>query len=154
MANQTAIDDLARSGPSEGNGSTPKRVAVNFSELAGDVMHLVELQASMLKVDLLGSYRQLLRGIILIAAAAAVALGSVPLLLGAGAAALHTLFDLGWAASAAIAAACGLSIAAIAGYAGWATARRSQPLTRSIREFQRNMAWLKQIITRDQPPKI
>jgi uncharacterized membrane protein YqjE len=147
MANQTTLDDSDRMSTAEVNGSPPKRVAVNVSELASDVLRLMELQAAMLKVDLLENYRKLLRGILLIIAGLTLALGSIPVLLGALAALLHESLNLGVAASTAIAAACGLLLAIGAAYIGWTTARRSQPLTRSIREFQKNMAWLKQVIT-------
>jgi len=151
MANQTTINDqLLESTPEEMNGSPPKRVAANFSELAGDVARLVELQAAMLKADVLASYRKLTRGLILIAAGAAVAIGSIPVLLVAVAAVLNAAFDLGWAGSAAIAGATGLLIATIAAYVGVSAARSSQPLTRSMREFKRNMVWLKDVLTRDQ----
>jgi len=151
MANQTSINDqLVEPSPGGMNGSPPKRVAANFSELASDVARLVELQAAMLKADLVASYRKLTRGIILIAAGVAVALGSIPVLLMAVAAVLNTAFDLGWAASAAIAGGCGLLIAIVAAYVGLSAARQTQPLTRSIREFKSNMVWLKDVLTRDQ----
>jgi len=150
MADQTTMNEqMVESSPAEMNGSAPKRVAANFSELAGDVARLVELQAAMLKEDFRLSYRKLVRGIVLLAVGVAVALGTIPVLLASLAALLNMLFDIGWAASGAIAGAIGLIIAGIATYVGLSAARDSKPLTRSLREFKGNMVWLKEVLTRD-----
>lgn len=134
---------------SESNGSTqfpPRKVARNLGEFVHDVVTLAELQADLLKVDARKSAKQVISPAILLAAAACIAIGCVPVALTALA---YGLIELGLAhwLGFLIATICGLAIAGGVGLFGW---RRFKSIGSAFKpskeEFTRNVHWVKGVL--------
>lgn len=125
-------------------GSPPRRVRRNLSELAHDVVTLVELQVQLLAVDLRDARKSAGLAIGQLAAAICLGLGAVPLLLFAVA---HVLIEYAQCPAAAAYAAVGVVAAVVAGLLLWTGSRQSAralgTIQRSRAEFEETLRWLK-----------
>lgn len=127
----------------------------SLNQLAKDVITLCELQAELLQVDLRDWLRTCLAPSLALAAAAAiVALASMPLVLLSLAYCLVEFAGLSVAASMLIAAGVGLLIAAICGWLAWRIVQRQRgTFNRFNVELARNVRWLKQVLSRPPAPE-
>jgi len=137
---------------STGNGTTtnvrPMTVARNARALAGDVLELVELQTDLLKVDAADWTKRLILPLVLIAAAVGLGIGCIPILLSSLAEALVAWLHINQALALLIAGAVGLVLTAICGLTGWLRLRGSfMVFSRSREELQRNIRWLRRVLT-------
>jgi hypothetical protein len=132
-----------------GNGRTaaPRAVVENLGEFVHDVVTLSELQARLLVADLKDFRSGATVPAGLMALAAIVALGTVPVLLMGVAWMFVNYGGLaeGWAFLAATAI--GLMTAAVLGGVGWLLFRRRlAALERSQVELERNITWIKSVL--------
>lgn len=130
------------------HGDSPQRaVARNTAEFLHDVVTLVELQASLLKIDT----RQCLAGLVMPAIALAVGamllLSCLPILLASIALLLVETLDWTLAQAFFCALGIGLLVGGIACLAGAMFIRRSfQHFERSRSELVQNVTWIKQVL--------
>jgi hypothetical protein len=131
-------------------GDSPQRaVARNAAEFVHDVVTLVELQASLLKIDL----SQCLAGLIVpgavLVVGAILVLSCVPILLASVALLLVETLDWSYAQAFFCSLGGGLLVGGIACLAGAVYIRRSfRQLERSRTEFIQNFNWIKQVLRR------
>jgi hypothetical protein len=125
-------------------GSPPRRVRRNLSELAHDVVTLVELQVQLLAVDLRDARKTAGLAIAQLAAAVCLGLGAVPLLLFAVS---HVLIESARWPPAVAYAVVGIAAAGVAGLLLWTGSRQSAralgTIQRSRAEFEETLRWLK-----------
>ena len=137
------------------NGSTaspPRAVAKSMGELTQDIVALAELQFELLRIDSREGFKRMLIPLGLFLAAAAVAVGSVPVALVFLAALLVQAAGLSIAAAFLIATLVGLLAAGTIGILAWITARGAlRVFARSGEEFTRNFAWIKRALQRPAP---
>jgi hypothetical protein len=130
-----------------GKSAAPRAVVENLGEFVHDVMTLSELQAKLLVADLKDFRSGAIMPAGLMALAAIVALGSVPVLLMGIAWMLvdYNVLSTGWAFLAATAI--GLIAATVLGGVGWLLFRRQlSALERSQVELERNITWIKSVL--------
>lgn len=127
----------------------PQAVAENVNELKQDLLTLVRLQWELLAADVRECMVRLRTPLVLTASAAVLALGAVPVLLFACAAALHALgVPLAWAQ--AIVGLIALAIAAGLTMLAWRRLRAAAAvMQRSRDELQRNIESLKELMMQD-----
>lgn len=125
----------------------PVAVARNMSQLAHDVVELAELQTAMIRLELHGWWKKLLLPSGLLVAAAAIALGCIPILILSAAYGLAQATSLSMALCLLIAAVGAAVIAAGIGWLGWIRLQVAQaPLSESRRELSRNLRWVKTVL--------
>jgi hypothetical protein len=129
--------------------SPPRAVARNTAEFLHDVVTLVELQGSLLKIDI----KQTLTGMIVpgvVAVAGAILLLScMPILLASIALLLVETLEWTYAQAFFCALGIGLVVGGIACLAGaWYVRRSFDKLERSKSEFVHNVSWIKQVLKR------
>lgn len=116
--------------------------------LLADISELAELQARLLASDARCLLASLIKPAILGAVGLAILLGTVPILVLAGADAL--VQQLAWSPPLAKLAAAGVAILVAAGLAGIAVVRIRRcgpPLLSSLSEFEKNMETLREMLT-------
>ena len=127
----------------------PQAVAHNVNELKHDLLMLVRLQWELFAADSRECGARLRAPAVLAACAAILALGAVPVLLFALAAALE-MFGLPPALAQAIVAAIAIAVAAgLAGYAWQRLRAAAAVMQRSRDELQRNIESLKELMMQD-----
>jgi hypothetical protein len=123
-----------------------REVKHDMGEITRDVVTLAELQAELFRLDAREAAARLMAPLVLIGSAAAVALGTVPVVLACIAEALVAAGLPNWLAFL-IASLLGGIAAASAGLAGWKMARTPfQSFRRSSDELRRNIEWLKRTL--------
>jgi hypothetical protein len=130
-----------------GRSAAPRAVMENLGEFVHDVVTLSELQAKLLVADLKDFRSGATIPAGLMALAAIVTLGTMPVLLMGVAWMLvnYAGWAEGWAFLAA--AAIGLVTAAVVGAVGWLLFRRQwAALERSQVELERNITWIKSVL--------
>jgi hypothetical protein len=132
----------------ETDHSPRQEIRHGVRHLARDVVTLLELQSQLLKVDFRNWLRKsLVPGIIVLAAAALVALASLPVLLFSLAYFLAESTELGLATSLLIAGGGGVLVAVVVALLGWLTIRRGSGAFERFRaELTQNVAWFKQVL--------
>jgi hypothetical protein len=145
--------DQAQVEPGRGatqRGDSPQRaVARNTAEFLHDVLTLVELQASLLKIDV----RQCLAGLVVPGVAlivgAMLLLSCLPILLASVALLLVETLEWTYAQAFFCSLGIGLLLGGIACLAGAVFVRRSfQHFERSRSEFVQNLSWIKHVLKR------
>jgi protein-S-isoprenylcysteine O-methyltransferase Ste14 len=132
-----------------GADSPPRAVARNAAEFLHDVVTLVELQASLLKIDIRQSLGRLVMPIIALVVGAIVLLSCVPILLASVALLLVETLEWTYAQAFFCSLGIGLVLGGIACLAGvWFIRRSFDPLARSRTEFVQNFTWVKQMLKR------
>jgi uncharacterized membrane protein len=147
MVDQTQVKDEK---PTNGRGESPPRaVARSTGEFLYDVTTLAELQGKLLLVDCQAGLRKLLVPIVAMVIGLVVAIGCVPVALAALALTLVETTELTLAASLGIALLVGLLVAAILTIGAYFYLRSGFSfLDRSYYEWQRNVAWAKDMMKR------
>jgi len=134
------------------NGSAawlPRTVAKNAREIGHDVVSLVQLQLQLFENDCRESARNAVLPGSLILASAALAAGCVPIALAGAAELLIQSGGLSPPAAFAITALAGVILAGGCGFMGWLRLRRAlRPFQHSCEEFNRNVAWIKDMLRR------
>jgi len=146
--------------PTNGRSELPPRaVARSTGEFLHDVTTLAELQGKLLLVDCQAGLRKLLVPIVSLVIGLVVAIGCVPIALAALAITLVETTELTLAASLGIALLVGLVLAAVLTIGAYFYLRSGFSfLDRSYYEWQRNVAWAKDMlkrlsqISKPQPP--
>jgi hypothetical protein len=136
---------------SQRNGSAPPPggVAKGISEVMHDIVSLAELQCELFRIDCREGARRMLLPVALLLLAGIVAVGTVPVALIFIAEFLAHVAGLSRPAAFAIAALCGVIVAAALGVAGWSCLRRVvRVFDRSREELTRNMTWIKHALKR------
>lgn len=138
------------------NGRTPPsaaKVAESFSGLAHDAIELAELQARLLKLDAQAAARNGGASAALAVLAVCLLLGCMPVALIALAETFVARFDWSRPGAYAASAAIGIALSAGAGFAAWQRIRTAlASLQRSRDELNRNIAWIKSNLKREQAP--
>lgn len=133
-----------------GNGSTvAPTVALrrNMADVAYDVATLAELQAKLLRADVMEIKDRLLLPVILGVVAAVVLLASLPVAMAALAMVFYEVAELTMASSLGLAALIGLVVAAGVGVGAWLMLRNAfDPISRSQTELARNVQWIKHVL--------
>ena len=126
-------------------------VASNFRQVMHDLLMLGELQSELLKLDAQRTMGRLVPALAVIAIAALLLLGTVPVLLTGASHALLEYTDLpGWACHLIVASAA-VFVAVISGVGAWFYIKeRAIDFERSAVEFKGNLKWLKGTLSRDQ----
>jgi hypothetical protein len=129
--------------------SPPRAVARNTAEFLHDVVTLVELQGSLLKIDV----KQTLTGMIVPGVIAIVGalllLSCMPILLASIALLLVETLEWTYAQAFFCALGIGLVVGGIACLAGaWYVRQSFSQLQRSKTEFVQNVSWIKQVLKR------
>jgi len=131
------------------NELPPKAVARSTGEFLHDVTTLAELQGKLLLVDCKQGLSKLVMPIALTVLGVVIALGCVPIALAALAITLVQAFEFSLAASMWISLGVGLALAVIFTLAGYFWLRSGLWfLDRSYYEWQRNVAWAKDMMRR------
>jgi len=126
-------------------------IAASFSGLAHDAIELAELQAQLLRLDVQAAARNGGTSMALAVVGACLLLGSVPVALVALAEVFVAQWDWSRAGAYGAAAAIGLALSAGAGAAAWYRIRSAlASLQRSRDELNRNIAWIKSNLKRDE----
>ena len=135
-----------------GRASSPTTgVRQGLGGLLHDVTTLAELQVELLKLDATAASRRAVLPASLIGAAVVLALSAVPLLLVALAQLLRDQAQWPAALATLTALLTGLVIAGILGWVGYRGLQRTlEPLARSRDELNRNIAWLKTALQRQE----
>lgn len=137
-----------------GETTPTEGVRNGLAGLLHDVTTLAELQVKLLGVDAKAASSRAVLPLALLGAAAVFFLSALPLLLVALAQLLRD--QAGWPAAAATltTVAVGLVVACVLGAIGFVRLRRCmEPLARSRDEFNRNVAWLKNALKRQDAQK-
>ena len=147
MVDQTQV--IPGRGATQRGDSPQRAVARNTAEFLHDVVTLVELQASLLKLDL----KQTLTGMIVpgvIAIVGAILLFScVPILLASVALLLVETLQWSYAQAFFCSLGIGLLVGGLACLVGaWYVRRSLEKLERSRSEFVHNVSWIKQVLKR------
>jgi hypothetical protein len=143
MVDQTQVTSADRS------DSPPRAVARNSAEFVHDVVTLVELQTSLLKVDLQQCLARLIVPGVVVVAGAVIVLSCIPILLAAVGLLMVELFGWSHAQGFFFALGCGLLIGGAASlWAVWRLRSSFDALKRSRDEFLQNVAWVKQVLKR------
>ncbi|MEO8495753.1 MAG: phage holin family protein [Planctomycetota bacterium] len=122
-------------------------MARNVGGFAHDLLALSELQAELLKADTKECVERLIMPIVLLAGAAVLAIGCVPVALAALAFGLVTAGLSNWLAFL-LAAAAGVGLATLVGFVGWRKLCKSPVVfERSKDEFSSNFRWVKRVLT-------
>lgn len=136
---------------SRSNGFTAaplQKMKREVGEVTRDVVTLAELQVELFRLDAREATTRLVAPLVLMASAAAVGLGTVPVALAFVAEALAAAGLPHWLAFL-VATLLGLVVAGIAALAGWEMARTPfQAFRRSRDELRRNIDWLKHTVAR------
>jgi len=133
------------------NGFTAaaKDVKRGMGDVAHNVLALSELQAELFRLDAREAVTRLVVPIVLLAAAGAIALETIPVLVLLLAQVLVVAASLPTWLAMLIAVLVGFAAAAIVGFAGWHLLRAPfRAFQRSRDEFRRNVEWLKNAILR------
>ena len=143
-------DVTATNGPNEGRPELPPRaVARNTGEFLHDVTTLAELQGKLLVVDCKQGLSKLIVPIALLVLGIVIALGCVPIALAALAITLVQAAEFSLASAMWIALAVGAVLALVLGLVGYFWMRSGLWfLDRSYYEWQRNVAWAKDMMRR------
>ena len=148
MVHQAEVNTNGRSKPSAA------KVAESFTGLAHDAIELAELQARLLKLDAQAAVRNGGTSVALAVLGVCLLLGCVPVALIALAELFVAQFDWPRAGAFAASAAIGLAFSAGAAYAAWIRVQTAlTALQRSRDELNRNIAWIKSNLKRDQSPR-
>ena len=143
MVDQAPVVTAARS------DSPPRAVARNTAEFVHDVVTLVELQASLLKVDVQQCLARMIVPGVVLAIGAVLVLSCMPILLAGVALLMVELFGWSHAQGFFFALGCGLLIGGGAAlWAVWRLKNSFADLKRSRDEFSQNVAWVKQVLKR------
>jgi len=127
----------------------PRAVARSTGEFLHDVTTLAELQGKLLLVDCKQGLSKLVMPIVLLVLGVVIALGCVPIALAALAITLVEVAEFSLAAAMGIALAVGVVLAVGFGLAGYFWIRSGLWfLDRSYYEWQRNVAWAKDMMRR------
>lgn len=142
MANQTSVNpDLATMEPSPGS------MVGNIAEFGNDIATLVELQAKLAAYDAKECVDRVVFPTIALAAGAAVALSSIPILLLGTADLLARLTGLPDWGSRLIVAGLALAVAGLVGFLSYRVAIASiSSFRRSAEEFTRNLSWVRTVL--------
>jgi len=130
--------------------SSPHGVTKNMGEIAEDVVSLAELQMELCKVDTRDALGRLAAPVMLMAAGAVLALGTIPVMLLFVAQAMVALTGASQWLALLIAAVLGFAAAAILFIVG--RRRLVGPprlFDRSREEWKRNVQWMKRVLARD-----
>ncbi len=133
------------------NGFTAaaKDVKRGMGDVVHDVLALTELQAELFRLDAREAVTRLVAPIVLLAAAGAIALGTIPVLVLLLAKVLVAAASLPQWLAMLIAVLVGFAVAAVVGFAGWHLLRAPfRAFQRSRDEFRRNLEWLKNTMDR------
>jgi uncharacterized membrane protein YqjE len=131
----------------QGQGQDGASVTGSLSEVANDVATLAELQAKLAAVDLKACAERALVPLAVIAAALAVALGTIPVALLGAAFLLVSALGLGWGWAMLLTAAVALVLAGLVAFVSVRQFGRSlEPLRRSREELTRNIAWVRTVL--------
>jgi len=145
MVHQAKVNTNGKAKPAEPN------VAASFTGLAHDAIELAELQAKLLQLDVQAAARNGGMNIALSVVGVCLLLGCVPVALMAFAEVFVAQWDWSRAGAIGAAAAIGLALSAGAGAAAWYRVRTAlASLERSRDELNRNIAWIKANLKRDQ----
>lgn len=129
--------------------SPPRAMAKGMGQIAQDIVSLAELQIELGKIDAREATRRLVTPVILMVAAVAVALGTIPVALLFVAEALAQIAGLSLWLGLLIATLLGALIAGAVAAVAWRRLR--QPIRlfgRSLDELKRNVEWIKRVVTR------
>jgi hypothetical protein len=133
-----------------GNGRStapPVVFSRNMSQLAHDVVELGELQASLVRLEIEGWWKQLIVPAVLLVVALVIGLSSMPVLILSGAYGLQQATSLSLAVCLLISGGGAVLLAAVIGAIGWAKLKSAQaPLSESRRELSRNVRWIKSVL--------
>jgi Putative Actinobacterial Holin-X, holin superfamily III len=142
--------DQAQVKPTNGHTELPPRaVARNAAEFMHDVATLAELQGKLAMVDLSDGVSKLVWPVVLVAAGAAVALGSIPIGLMALALTLEHTTTLSPPVCFAIALGVGVVLAALLIVPSIGALKRGvRMFDRSLDEWRRNRQWAKETLKR------
>jgi hypothetical protein len=137
-----------------GNAKSPTRVvAQNMSELAHDVVTLIELQTQLVKEELSGWTRSMVTPLVLLVIGVVLGLSCLPIALLCLAHVLVEFAGLSQATSLLITVLIGYLVAVAVAALGVYRLRRSlHPLQRSREEFTRNISWIKRVLKHKQNP--
>jgi hypothetical protein len=141
--------DQAQITPAGRSDSPPRAVARNTAEFVHDVVSLVELQTSLLKIDVQQCLAKMVVPGAVAAVGAVLVLSCMPILLASVALLMVEL--AGWTHAQAFffALGCGLVIGGGAClWAAWRLRSSFNDLARSREEFSQNVAWVKQVLKR------
>lgn len=143
-------DVTATNGRNEGRAELPTRaVARSTGEFLHDVTTLAELQGKLLVVDCKQGLSKLVVPIALLVLGLVMALGCVPIALAALAITLVEAADFSLATAMWISLAVGAALALVLGLSGYLWMRSGLWfLDRSYYEWQRNLAWAKDMMRR------
>ena len=142
--------DQAQIKPTNGHSELPPRaVARNAAEFMHDVATLAELQGKLAMLDLSDGVSKLLWPVALVAAGAAVALGSIPIALMTLALTLQETTTLSPPICFAIALGVGVVVAALLIVPSIGALKRGvRMFDRSLHEWGRNRLWAKETLKR------
>lgn len=133
-----------------GNGATEAPQTAlrrNMTDVAYDITTLAELQAKLLKADLLEIRDRVIWPMILGVVAAVILLASLPVAMAALAMVFHEEAEFTLASSLGLAALIGLLLAGGIGAGAWFTIRSAfEPIDRSQTELARNVQWIKHVL--------
>jgi len=130
-----------------GKASPLAAVAKDFQHVAHDVVELAELQATLVKAELQGWWKQFIMPIVLFGLAAVLATCCLIILLHSAGLQLAESADISLALAMLIVGASGLLLAGILGGIGYGLVKKFRPpLPESKREFSRNLRWIKTVL--------
>jgi len=131
---------------SQQNGNSDSVVG-NLAGLGNDVATLVELQGQLFKADLNELSARARLSVVVMAVAAVVALGSVPVLVGGAGLLLATALNISNGMGLLLSAVAALVASGVALFFAVGGLRRSlDALQRSREELQRNIAWIRTVL--------
>jgi hypothetical protein len=126
-----------------------KGVGRGVSDVVRDVVTLTELQAELLRVDAKDAAARLISPLVLLAVAAALGLGTIPVVLLLIAVGLVAGTGMATWLALLISVLVGIVAAAAVAIAGWKKLRSPlDSFRRSAEELNRNINWLKQTLSR------
>lgn len=148
MVDQTYVAPAEK--PTNGRSELPPRaVARNTGEFLHDITTLAELQGKLLLVESREGFNKLVIPIATLVAGLAIALGCVPIALAALAITLVEAAEFSLAAAMGISLLVGVVLAAVLAIGGYYWVRSGLSfLDRSYYEWQRNVAWAKDMLKR------
>lgn len=142
--------DQANMTQTDGSTQSPPRAAAeNVGEITNDIVSLAELQVKLCKLDTREAVGRLGAPAALLVVAAAVALGTIPVVLLLIAEALVAIGGFASWLALLTATVLGLGAAVVMAVVGWKKLRKPFPLFhRSRDELKRNISWIRRVLAR------
>ncbi len=143
---------MIRLSPTNNKRPSPT-VGRSIGQLATDAIRLLELQASLVKVEARTGFNSLLVPLFMLVAAFVVGLGSAPVAIMVLAELLVEWAALSRTLAYAIAAAASLGTAIGVGFLGWIRLRSRQSMFQgSASELKKNLTWIRQVFNERPSP--